>query len=141
MKMTHYKYIRFINFLLPLFLVSCFSSNKPRLQLERQTIQEANRKEINRSNTPFDTVYIKKDTVFYWKNNKYQGKSVFIKGNDKSNNEQSEGRIFTDFNDTEEVHSRKVPFDSVRVKDNVMYYWRDNELMGETIIIRKNKKH
>lgn len=110
------------------------------LNIESQTIQEANRKEINKNKTPFDTVYIKSDTVFYWKNNEYKGMSVLVKGNNVSTKDYFKEEISPEINSIEEK-DKKIPFDSVYVKDNTMYYWRNNTFKGKTIIIRGKKKH
>lgn len=177
--MSFYKNTLLVGFLLLFCLSSCSSLNAQNKQLKMQTIQKANSKEITRSGNPFDTVYIKKDTIYYWRNseyqgksillkgkvinltknnsrfdsvsikkdtmyywkdNQYQGKSVFfkgneiIKGNDKTNNEQSNSRITTEFD------KRKVPFDSIYIKYNTMYYWRDNDFKGKTYIIKGKSK-
>ena len=77
--------------------------------------------------------------MFYWKDNKYQGKSVFskggiIKGSDEIEHEPSNNRIATKF------EKRKVPFDSIYVRNNTMYYWRDHDFKGKTYIIEGEKK-
>lgn len=101
------------------------------LDLERQTIQEANRKEINNENTPFDTVYIKKDTIFYWKDNEYKGMSVFSEGNNMNDKD------FPSKLDSNDYDNSNIPFDSIYIKNDTMFYWRDYQFKGKTIIIRK----
>ncbi len=67
----------FVLSIMLLFLVSAGCSNQKKLrQMQMQTIIEANRKALNNGEPIFDSVHIKKDTIFYYRNNEFQGSTI-----------------------------------------------------------------
>lgn len=61
-----------------IYLTACYPTRKER-RVQMQLIQQSNKEAIDKGKTPYDSVHVKKDTLFYYRNNESQMKTIIIK--------------------------------------------------------------
>jgi len=61
-----------------IYLIGCYPSRKERM-VQMQLIQQSNKEAIDSGKTAYDSVHIKNDTLFYYRNKEFQMKTVKVK--------------------------------------------------------------